>query len=67
MEEIYPEWAAFMQIMLHGCKVSKKIQPDKIVNNIKHYQEESELKTLQESYDKITDLLRASYICTTPD
>jgi len=24
VEELYGEWASFMQIMLHGCKVSKK-------------------------------------------
>jgi len=59
--EIYASWATWMYQILPGCKTSYKRSAIRIVHKINEMEGP---ETLLEGCNKIYDLLRASYVCT---
>ena len=63
--ELFGGWASWMRHKLPGCQVSAKQSTLRIVNKIKELHDRKEIQRLGDGWERLTDLLRASYNCST--
>ena len=61
--ELYGPWATGMNKVLPGCKTCLKTSTLRIVSKIEEVEDQ---EGLGDGWEKIYDLLRASYTCASP-
>ena len=61
--ELFCEWATWIKHILPGISAGYKSSTLRIVNKIKEMQKDGEISNPNDGWKRITDMLRASYVC----
>jgi len=64
--ELFGEWATWMTFVLPGWTLEYEKSTAEIIKNIRMMRQNDKIDNLEDGWKKLTDLLRASYICKTP-
>ena len=62
--ELYGDWATWLHQILPGCTVSYKTSTLRIVNKIQEMKNKNEITKIEDGWKKLTDMLRASFTCS---
>ena len=62
--ELFGGWASWMRHNLPGVKVSYKQSTLRLVNKIKEMVDDGSITNIKDGWERITDMLRATYRCS---